>query len=433
MAFNGYLTLDGNEIANVERFEAYAGDRSWFHPLYREDGLSYALGETYTDPVSDAAPWWDPDVASSGDFYGFYPVDFTGFNNSSFSVSTVESTRNGGVPGRVRLATREALVSGFIAGGSEAAVEYGLIWLRRTLLAGLCSPLDARRQALGTDLTYFGSKPPTAAAAALEGLSAQGVRDSLSRTNRRVTTSQDPQVLSQRRLACGDYMWEVQFTFRIGDPYVYSNTRRMFSSLFGSGGIDWGTAMTEGDTDATTFDEVVCGAPLWQPLYDPLCAAAITPPAPPNVPLGCWDPPAADSTHDRTVVTLPSANFPTFEEMMPVITLTSSGTLRDIRIRFYPDPDGDLDLDANPCEFSTDIVVSYMPAGSLVIDGSYEDAHFTTAAGAIRRADSLIFGSDQRPVDWPVLDCGVQYLMTIDTLGDDDPPVIDLDLIARTA
>lgn len=430
MGWDGYLTLNGVEIANIERFEAYAGDHSWFSRTYLADGISNALETTYTDPTTDAAPWWDPDVPASGDCYGFAPAAITGLDDSSRSVSTVESTRDGGVPGRVRHATKEINVNGFIAGASEAAVEYGLIWLRMVLLAGPCSPLDARKQALGTDLSFFGYKPPTAAQAFLNDQSPQQILNTVQRTYRSVTVSNGPQVLGRKYLACGDFIAQVQFTVRVGDPFIYSNTERVVTSLFDT--PTWGADVEAGTVATTTFTEALCGDPFWEPLYDPLCAAAVTPPAPPNVPLGCWEAPAEDSTHDRTVVTIPESNFATFTEALPIITLTNAGvSLRNIRIRFYPDPDGTLDLDANPCAFISDIVVSFMPAGVLVIDGSRQQTHITTAGGNTRRGDSLIFGTDNRPIEWPVLDCGVQYLMTVDTLGTDDPPVIDLDLVAR--
>lgn len=435
MAWEGYLTLDGVEIANRQRFETYTGTRSWFQPVYRGDGVGNALEQTYTDVATDVAPWWDPDVPASLDLLGFYPINIVGLEDSSRTVSTVESTRDGGVPGRVRHATKEVNVTGFVAGGSEAAVEYGLIWLRRVLLAGLCSPQDARKQALGTEMTFFGYEPPTQAAAEEAEMSAQMVRDAITRTYRGTVTATGPQVLSRRKLACGDFVAQVQFTFRIGDPAIYSNSTRVFSGLLDPiDPIVWGTTVEEGDVDTTTFEEALCGQPLWAPLYDPECAAAITPPSPPNVPLGCWTAPTEGATFDRTVVTIPATTFQTFTEMMPVLTLTNVNVepLRDIRIRFYRDPLDDLDLEANPCEFVSDIVLSFIPSGTLIIDASYEQTHITTTGGNTRRADSLIFATDQRPVRWPVLDCGVQYLMTVDTLGSDDPPIIDLALIAKS-
>jgi hypothetical protein len=430
MAFKGYLALDGNEIGNIERFTAYVQDRSWFRPTYRSDGLGYALSQTYTDPATDAAPWWDPDVASSADFWGFCPVDITGLEDGSSEISTVESTSAGGIPGLVRLATKEVNVSGIMAGASEAAVEYGLIWLRRALLAGLCSPLDARKQALGTDLTYFGYEPISSADALIAEVSAQQSLNASQRTFRKVGISVSPRVMSQRSLACGDQITQVQFTLRIGDPYVYSNLTRVLTGLFDV--PVWGTEVTEGSIATGTFDEAVCGDPSWAPLYDPECSMVITPPAAPNIPLACWTPPAEDSTHNRTTVTIPAQNFDKFTEAMPTITIQNDvGNIRDLRIRLYPDPDGLLDINASPCGFISDMVLTFMPVGTLVIDASREQVHITTEGGHTRRADSLLVGTDLRPIEWPVLDCGVQYLMTVDTLGSDAPVPMHLDLTAR--
>jgi hypothetical protein len=158
----------------------------------------------------------------------------------------------------------------------------------------------------------------------------------------------------------------------------------------------------------------------------------ITPPAAPNIPLACWTPPAEDSTHNRTTVTIPAQNFDKFTEAMPTITIQNDvGNIRDLRIRLYPDPDGLLDINASPCGFISDMVLTFMPVGTLVIDASREQVHITTEGGHTRRADSLLVGTDLRPIEWPVLDCGVQYLMTVDTLGSDAPVPMHLDLTAR--
>lgn len=430
MAWKGYLALDGNEVANIERFAAYAKDRSWFKPTYSGDGVGFALSQTYSDPVTDLAPWYDPDVPVSADFWGFCPVDITGLADGSSTISTVESTTHGGIPGLVRLATKEVNVNGFLAGASEAAVEYGLIWLRRILLAGLCSPLDARKQALGTDLTYFGYTPMASADALIEEVSAQQSLDATQRTYRNASVSNSPNVMAERSLACGDFLAQVQFTLRVGDPYVYANTTRMLTSLFDT--PVWGSEVTAGSIATGTFTEAICGDAAWAPLYDPLCSVAVTPPTAPNVLLGCWTPPAEDSVHNRTTVTIPGQNFDKFTEALPVVTVVNDvGNIRSLRLRFYPDPDGLLDLNADPCGFISDIVLTFMPVGTLVIDASRQQVHITTEGGHTRRADSLVIGTDLRPIDWPVLDCGVQYLMTIDTLGSDAPVPLDLDLIAR--
>lgn len=435
MAYSGLIVFDSAELANAERFEAYAGDASWFHPLYRKDGISYMLGQTYTDPATDGAVWYDPDVPESADLYGFYPVTITGVEGSSRQANVVQSTREGGTPGRIRHATKEVNVSGFVAGASEKAVVYGLAWLRRATLGALCSPLDTRKQALGTTLELLGTEPASAADIAADGDSAALALFKTTQQYRRVVVSNFPDPGPVRPLSCGDYISQVQFTLTLGDPFSYTEANALFTSMFDDGGTVWGSQqVTPGTEDDSTATEATCGVATWAPLYDPECTVVITPPTPPNVALGCWEPPIEGTSYPRHIVTVPEQNFPAYTDLLPIITLTNSGDpIRNIRLRFWPDPDGTLDVVATPCAWISDIIVSYIPAGYMVIDASHEDVHFTTTGGHTRRADSLIFATDQRPVVWPVLDCGVQYLITVDTLTADDDrnPVMDVALVGR--
>lgn len=430
MSYDGYFTLDGAEFANFARFTAYAGDHGWWQSDAHDLILSDALEETYTDPVTDLAPWYDADDPISGDFYGFYPLSVTGLEDSSRQGDVVESTLDGGVPGRIRHATKEVVFSGIIAGAGEEACEYGMRWLRRTLLGAVCSPLDARKQALGAELTYFAAEPVVT-----EDDTAQQVRDRLTRVRRKVAVTRGPLVNSTKKLTCGDVLFAVTFTATIGDPMVYWATKRIFTSLF-DGDFAWAIE-PEGDVvDAVPFAEVVCGDPTYQPLFDPECAIVLSPPTVPNVPLSCWTPSPVDEEWQRAYVRLPTDLFTTWGEAVPVITIQNvTETLRDLRIRFFPDLDGTFDpTEDEPCSFISDIVVSYLPVGIMVIDGRSEDVHFTTAGGTTKRADSLLFSSNLRPIDWPVLACGTGYVMSIDWRGaaiDLVFPVIDLDLIPR--
>jgi hypothetical protein len=166
MSYDGYFTLDGAEIANAARFNAYVGDKGWLRDTVSDLPLATVLEATYTDPATDLAPWYDPDEPFSGDFYGFLPLNTTGLEDSSRQGAVVESTGEGGIPGRIRHATKEVAISGVIAGHGEEACEYGMRWLRRTLLGALCSPTDTRKQATGVDLTYLSATPVDGSAAA---------------------------------------------------------------------------------------------------------------------------------------------------------------------------------------------------------------------------------------------------------------------------
>lgn len=194
----------------------------------------------------------------------------------------------------------------------------------------------------------------------------------------------------------------------------------------------WVPGVTPGtfQNTPTVFAEVECGDDLWEPIYDPLCPALTVPPTPPSIPLGCFDPPAS---WDRRKVTLPAEHVPLWSEMAPVVTLSTTDAQRNIRLRFYRDPTESLDPNATPCAWDEDLVISYIPAqGVMIIDAAAEEVWVETVTGQRRRADSLIYTTEGKPFEWPVLACGDQHIITLDTPVGVTPPVIDLTLIPRT-
>lgn len=418
MSWIGYHTLDGAEFINTARFEAYAAAAPWFHPAStRRADLAWVLGETYTDPATDLAPWYDPDVPASADFWGFYPISVDGLENSTRSSDPTESTRDGGVPGRLRHALKPVVYAGFIAGSSEEAVEYGMGWLRRTLISSLCSPLDAREQGLGSELAFMAHQPQ-------ESLTEtpQAVFQRLKRRLHDVAVNVGPTVSAKRTTDCGDHIWLVQFTAN-GDPHIAGADQWVlteYQPLVNTG--TWDPAVTAGPDPSAlrSYREDACNPPSYQPLYDPTCAIVITPPAPPDVPFGCWTPPEQGDIWRRLTVTIPEQNFPDWVEVLPSLVLHSVAEIRDLRVRFYRDEDGLLDPDTDPCSALTDMVVSYIPANSeMWISGLYEEVYVTLPGGHRRRADSLVFSTDMKPPTWPVLACGHQHLMTLEVRGEE--------------
>lgn len=177
------------------------------------------------------------------------------------------------------------------------------------------------------------------------------------------------------------------------------------------------------------FEETVCGEDVWEPIYDPLCPALVVPPAPPSIPLACFDPPA---TWDRRTVTLPADNTPLWGAVMPLITLYAPVALRNVRLRFYEDPTESLDPAVTPCSYASDIVISYIPAGgTMTIDSALEEVWVHTVNGWQRRADSLTFSTEGRPFVWPEFTCGAQHIMTLDTEVGSIPPTIGLSLVPK--
>lgn len=161
MAWDGYWTYDGNEIINVARTENYASNAGahWFRPLFENDALPLMLGdEKYSTPLQDDAPWVDPDIPQSVDFWGVYPLDITGVEDSTRTSTPVESLGDGGTPGRLRHATKSMVFNVVLVAGTDAGAEYGMRWLRQALLGGVCGP-SATSACSGAEMCYLASEP----------------------------------------------------------------------------------------------------------------------------------------------------------------------------------------------------------------------------------------------------------------------------------
>lgn len=148
MAWDGWLSLAGNEIVNVERTRAYA---ELIPGAMRSCGcecenLHLALGHApYSTPANDDAPWYDRDVPDSQFFYGLLPLAVSGLDDSSRSVQHVELSGDGAAPIGKRRGSKEVRVRGLLVAATEAALDYGGRWLEMALdgaCGGGCGPGD---------------------------------------------------------------------------------------------------------------------------------------------------------------------------------------------------------------------------------------------------------------------------------------------------
>ena len=160
MAWHGYIAYAGNEVINVARTEAYArtAGLSWFRPIYRNDSLAPMLGdEGYHSPLVDEAPWTDPNIAESYRFYGLFPLDIAGLEDDSRTSTVTESTGDGGNAGRLRRATKSVVFSGVLVADDDAAIDYGMRWLKQVLSGGACDP--PMGDCSGDDLCFLAAEP----------------------------------------------------------------------------------------------------------------------------------------------------------------------------------------------------------------------------------------------------------------------------------
>src|SRR5262245_40253492 len=125
MAWDGFFSYAGQEVINASRTEAYTRNAGvgWLQGCSGTTDLGPMLGEQYTSPMIDPAPWADPDAPESYDFYGVYPLGVTGLEDSTRQAVVTESIGDGGVAGRIRHATRTVVFSVALVGGSDCACD----------------------------------------------------------------------------------------------------------------------------------------------------------------------------------------------------------------------------------------------------------------------------------------------------------------------
>lgn len=107
------------------------------HWLIPDDGGD-PVQATYTNPISDQAPWFDADIPESGKFLGFLISDVTMNSVASRQVSTRISSSGGGVLGPIRNKERKFDFTVLMFGCNESALEYGMRFLTDALASPGC-------------------------------------------------------------------------------------------------------------------------------------------------------------------------------------------------------------------------------------------------------------------------------------------------------
>lgn len=162
MAWEGFFTYAGTEIINAARVEAYAEQAGlpFFQPIYKNASLPLLLEglPRYTSALQDDAPWVDPDIPESYEFFGVYPLEVSGIEDSTRSSEVVESTKDGGVPGRLRHGTKAVVFNVVLIASTEEGAEYGFRWLKQALLGSPCGD-SANSPCNGADLCYLSAQP----------------------------------------------------------------------------------------------------------------------------------------------------------------------------------------------------------------------------------------------------------------------------------
>lgn len=400
--YNGYLLYDGVEIINLSRTATLL--RAHLPQVEvlckaEEDALRSALGAS---PYAIAgAPWYRSDRPASGRFYGLFPGEIVGSENSTFSVNITELSGDGGIHSGARHGSKELRFKTIAIAADDEALSIGLAWLRDVLDNGYVD--NGGLGCFDRVLKGFSSLPVT-----------ETPTDRL-RTFFKAQTIES--VREIRRLPTPvASMVEIEFTLSTG-PWAYTNLYEVAGALSLTSG-------TTSHTDAAGEDCADVDSSYADYIDDPYYTGIERPPRPTVI-----RPPQIQdvSTWNRKTLAIPSAQYNRWGQIVPVITVRAgSAELRQLRLRFY-----ESDHALTGCGFVGEFVIAYLPPNTtMTIDGQRKQVSVLRNGKRVPGAH-LLFGSDGRPFTWPVMGKHKGYTMTSDIVPGSTGITLDLHVSIR--
>jgi hypothetical protein len=168
-------------------------------------------------------------------------------------------------------------------------------------------------------------------------------------------------------------------------------------------------------------------------LVDPDCTPVPAPPRPPSIPSDCIE---NVGVWRRYFTDIPANLVPDWMDVVPTVLITTgSSAARQVRIRYYPNPDELASISMNTATWMAEQIISYMPAQTtMTLDGITQRVWAEVKDGAAVAADHLLYGTNGQPATWPLLSCGIAYMITVDVPINEPSGNVSIDaaLTART-
>lgn len=151
----------------------------------------------------------------------------------------------------------------------------------------------------------------------------------------------------------------------------------------------------------------------FDPLADPDCAPIPGAPRPPQINTDCID---EIGIWRRYWAIIPEAEVYDWVNVVPTVTITTGGfAARQVRVRFYANPDGVAPSDGVILPWQSEQVITYMPPDTaMTLDAVSESVWASIAGGERLPANQLVQGANGAPPTWPLLSCGDSYLISFD-------------------
>ena len=408
--YEGYLTFAGVEIVNGARTMGYVdalniAGASGDGCDTCADLVDALGGDAYTDPATDGAPWWEPNVPESGELAGFRiltPIEGLG---STVTRTTTELARGGGVVGPYRRLPRELTMTIELVSSTLAAATYGVAWLSKQLRGTECSPLSSEFARLADTMGCGSDVLCMLSACASTPVEFERYRVNLfdvGVTRAQVVVRQ--QHTREGRGGCDLVLTLVEVTFTAGDPcWYYSPVRIVDIDL-----SDYYQGTTAYDITQTYFD-LDCGTEFCFDETPDGCTETAGPiiPAPP---LPCVGTPAFTANH--YAVPLDFSMVPASMDMVPLLYYTGSEatpatTLYEGPVAFQirrTSPGSPCGTVPNPCDVPIEIFSAQQRRQRTgVLDFRARQAYRTQSAVPV--CPYPVFTRELAPFTWPTLVC----------------------------
>lgn len=402
--FDGYLSINGQEVLNVARTYAYVTNLlpgltvRCNAPQLRE-GLGH---DEYTTPQDDGAPWFQVDRTAAERFYGLMPLGMQGDDDSQRQMKVTELVGDGAIHTMPRHGSREIRVTALAIAADDEAMAEGLAWLRDVLAGEDCAD-PSQLGCTGKDVVMYTAAPSDAVE-----------EENFRRYFYETEVTEGP--LKQATLASKvGKLVKIEFTLTAGRPWAFTRTTA----------VAW-MAMDEGlnfqDPDG---EDCAPSNPVYDNYVDdPYFTAIARPPQPPIV-----APPNVLAIHSwrRRTALIPPYLTQRWGRVIPMVTIATENEVQFVRIRFYREENG-----VSGCDYDGEFLVSYIPGTAVMrLDALRRQATLQLWDGRVVPAGHLLFGSDGRPFQWPSLGCQYTYTMTADIMPGQPGVAVALETAVR--
>lgn len=132
--------MNGTEVAYAGRTATYIRNglvgQGWTASNNCDECDIITDGDVYVDPATDDAPWYDPMVMASTEFFGIVPTRIDLLTTLSRQVAN--KVNGGGVVGPLSLKPRVLTFQGLMVASSQGGMVYGDRWLNEVLAGSAC-------------------------------------------------------------------------------------------------------------------------------------------------------------------------------------------------------------------------------------------------------------------------------------------------------